>query len=339
MTKLKNEYTDYKEGLKEIIRGPEYDFLRENEHLGGNLIYLTLSGSRAYGTDTEASDIDIRGVAIEREEEILGLEKFEQYEDEKTDSIIYGIKKYVSLCCQCNPNVIELLGTRMPDTLVINSAGQLLRDNAELFLTKQAGITFTGYATAQLRRLQNALAHDSYSQSQKEKHIMESLKMIMMKSKEAYGINGSSLDFHLSDTDNEEKEIRINAELKDVSLRKFNRMNSDFANLLRNYDKLNHRNRKKDEAHLAKHAMHLIRLYYTGIDILNGKGIKTYREAEHEELMAIRNGKMTMEKDFELSEKLKHEMETAYNRSKLPETIDRKAVNELLCNIYRMSGF
>jgi len=40
-----------------------------------------------------------------------------------------------------------------------------------------------------------------------------------------------------------------------------------------------------------KHAMHLIRLLITGTEVLEGKGINTYREKEREFLLDIRKGK------------------------------------------------
>lgn len=50
--------------IRKMVSGSEYDFLRTNEHLGGNIILLTLGGSHAYGTSTENSDIDVRGCAL-----------------------------------------------------------------------------------------------------------------------------------------------------------------------------------------------------------------------------------------------------------------------------------
>ena len=52
----------------------------------------------------------------------------------------------------------------------------MLRDNAKIFLSKKAKHSFGGYATSQLRRLQNALARDSYSQKEKEQHILGSIQ-------------------------------------------------------------------------------------------------------------------------------------------------------------------
>ncbi len=53
--------------IKETVKQQEYDFLKENKHLGNNIILLTLGGSYAYGMDINTkeyvSDIDLRGVA------------------------------------------------------------------------------------------------------------------------------------------------------------------------------------------------------------------------------------------------------------------------------------
>lgn len=93
--------------LKAIVQREEYDFLRTNKHLGSNILFLTLSGSHAYGTNVEGSDIDIRGVA--GSPEILGFNHFEQAIDNRTDTVIYAVNKFVSLLAQGNPNIIELL--------------------------------------------------------------------------------------------------------------------------------------------------------------------------------------------------------------------------------------
>ena len=50
--------------IKKMIAGPEYEFLRTNEHLGSRIMFLTLGGSHAYGTNIETSDVDIRGCAL-----------------------------------------------------------------------------------------------------------------------------------------------------------------------------------------------------------------------------------------------------------------------------------
>ncbi len=161
--------------LKDKLNSKEYDFLRKDSHLGDNILILTTGGSIAYGTNVDTSDIDIRGVTLENKQDIMGLSDFEQFEDKSTDTVIYGLKKFISLCINCNPNVLEILGTKQEHLLVISKEGELLRDNVELFLSKRAIQSFGSYATAQLRRLQNALARDNYPHSEKEQHILNSI--------------------------------------------------------------------------------------------------------------------------------------------------------------------
>ncbi len=94
------------------IQQPEYRFLHDASKIQGALCYLTISGSYAYGTNNENSDLDIRGIAIEDRDALLLGNGMEQYEDRATDTVVYGLQKYVSICRNCNPNAIEMLGTR-----------------------------------------------------------------------------------------------------------------------------------------------------------------------------------------------------------------------------------
>lgn len=121
--------------LKAIVQREEYDFLRTNKHLGSNILFLTLSGSHAYGTNVEGSDIDIRGVA--GSPEILGFNRFEQAIDNRTDTVIYAVNKFVGLLAQGNPSIIELLGNDPELYVNMTPEGQMLLDNRELFLTRR----------------------------------------------------------------------------------------------------------------------------------------------------------------------------------------------------------
>ena len=144
--------------IKAEIKKPEYDFLEKNEHLGKDIILLGLGGSHAYGTNTETSDLDIRGCALNRKNEILTNENFEQFVDEETDTTIYSFNKLISLLSNCNPNTIEILGLKPEHYLYLSPIGQELLDKRKLFLSRRAAHSFGGYATAQLRRLDNKAA-------------------------------------------------------------------------------------------------------------------------------------------------------------------------------------
>lgn len=205
---------------------PAYKFLTADERLGKNIIYLTISGSRAYGTNNANSDTDIRGIAVESVDSLLTGKEFEQIEDNETDTVIYGLRKFFKLCAECNPNVIEMLGTREQDILYINAVGKMVRDNLEIFLSKLAYKKFVGYATAQLRRLQNALAHDSYPQQEKNLHIMKSIESMMLACRQEYGLNHAEINFELDD------EILISVDAKKLPLQNFLAMNAGLGTML-----------------------------------------------------------------------------------------------------------
>lgn len=323
--------------IKEKLNSKEYDFLRLNKSLGKNIILLTTGGSHAYGTDTPKSDLDIRGITLNSAEEILTMNYNDKpIEDRPTDTVIYFLKQIISLLLNCNPNTIEILGTKEEHLFICSEEGRLLRDNADLFLSKKAAASFGGYAIAQLRRLQNALARDSYPQKEKEKHILSSIQKQLLTLPERYKeITKGALNLYLDSSTKEDfdKEIFMDIALKHYPLRDFKNIYSDMNNVLQDYDKLNHRNSKKDELHLNKHAMHLIRLLIMGKEILEGKGIHTYREKEIPLLMDIRNGSFNYNEIFEMVDKFDKEFKYAAENTILPDEPDYDSVQELLIQI------
>ena len=159
-----------------LMNSSQYDFLRTNPRLGKKIILLGLGGSHAYGTNNSNSDIDFRGITLNSTSDLLGLTSFDQYEDNNTDTVIYSFNKIVKLLLECNPNTCEILGLDEDQYLIKTSLGQEIIDNKNLFLSQRAAKSFGGYASAQLRRLQNAIARDSMPQPNREQHIFNSVK-------------------------------------------------------------------------------------------------------------------------------------------------------------------
>lgn len=323
--------------IKAKIESEEYDFLRANPNLKNNIILLTVGGSHSYGTETETSDLDMRGITLERKSEVLGLDRFEQFENKDTDTTIYALRKVLGLMLNCNPNVIEMLGVKPEYYFILTDEGQLLIDNANIFLSKRAIHSFGGYATAQLRRLQNALARDSYPQAEKEKHILNSIfnQMDHLKSN-YYSFTNEQINLYLDDTDREgyEQEIYMDVNLSRYPLRDFKDIYSEMHNVVKDYGKLNHRNNKKSEESLYKHAMHLIRLLKMGAELLEGKGVNTYREQDRDFLLDIRNGKYSYEEIFAMVDELDKKFKYAADNTSLPSKPNYNRVNELVVSIY-----
>lgn len=324
-------------GIKNKLDGSHYDFLRNDENLGRNIIILTVAGSIAYGTSNESSDVDLRGVAVETRKNIMGLSTFEQFEDRETDTVIYGFKKFISLCLSCNPNMMELLGTNEEHCILLTEEGRLLRKNAGLFLSKRAIQSFGNYATAQLRRLQNALIRDYSNDTEAEEHILNRVHNQMAHLKKSFrSLSGGEMELYLDKSTKPDKDMEIfmDIQLHHFPLRDFKTIYSDISTVVRDYSAINHRNNKKDEPHLYKHAMHLLRLLATGTDILNGKGIITYRSDEQELFLSIRRVKLSFEEIFRLVDEYEARFKQAAANTALPDEPDFQQVERLMMEIY-----
>lgn len=119
-------------------------------------LYLTVHGSRAYGTNTESSDTDYKGVVVPPREYFHGFtKKFEQAECREPDAVLYDIKKFFQLAANANPNIIEVLYTDPDSHVITHPSFRLVQDRRDLFLSKKVRHTFSGYAAAQLHRLQS----------------------------------------------------------------------------------------------------------------------------------------------------------------------------------------
>lgn len=328
--------------LENILSGDEYNFIRSNEHLGQNVILLGLSGSNAYGTNNENSDVDIRGIALNRKSDLIGLTSFEQYVDTETDTCIYGFNKIIQLLISCNPNTIELLGLEPEHYLYLNDMGKELLANKKLFLSKVAIQSFGGYAGAQLRRLQNALVRDHYPQAEKEKHIHHTVKNALYDFRrryESFEEGAISLYVDQSKQPDFETEIFLDVHLKHYPLRDYKNIWGELNNIVKDYDKIGKRNRKKDDAHLNKHAMHLIRLFMMAIDILEKEEINTFRRAEQTLLLSIRKGDFQMldgtfnKAFYDLLAMYESRLDYAAKNTSLPETPDMKKVEAFVMSI------
>lgn len=124
--------------IREMLSSEAYDFLRTNEHLGGRIVFLTLGGSYSYGTNVEGSDVDIRGCAINRPSDLLGLSNFEQVVHTETDTTVYSFNKLVSLLLNCNPNTIEMLGCKPEHYFLLTPIGKEMIESRKLFLSRRA---------------------------------------------------------------------------------------------------------------------------------------------------------------------------------------------------------
>lgn len=330
------------EQIKALVDSADYNFLRDNPHLGDRIIFLTLGGSHAYGTNVETSDVDIRGCALNNKSDLLGLTNFEQVVHTATDTTVYSFNKLVGLLLNCNPNTIELLGCKPEHYFHITQIGQEMIDNRKLFLSKRAVNSFGGYASQQLRRLENAIARDRVSQTRKEEHILNSMIGAI------HGFEGRYTKFEKgsvrlsvgeSKREDLDSEIFADIHLDHYPVREFNGMINELTNIITAYEKVGHRNHKKDDAHLNKHALHLIRLYLICLDILEQEEIRTYREQERDFLLSIRDGAFqnedgTYRKEFfDMVSDYEKRLQYAARNTSLPEAPNMARIEEFVMSV------
>lgn len=233
-------------------------------------ILLGYRGSQAHGTyrpntdENSTDDIDVMGVIIHPKEAYLGFgrqETFERFED-PWDVVVYDIKHFVRLLVKQNPNVMSLLWLRPNDYMKISPAGRLLIDNRDLFVSKQAYHSFTGYAYSQLHKM----THNSC-----QGYMGEKRKKLIDK----FGYS-------------------------------------------------------------TKNASHLIRLLKMGIEFLATGQLNVMRE-DNTYLVDIKNGKYSLEYIQAEAKRLFDLAESGVVHSKLPDTVDQKAAEQLLVKIVEES--
>ena len=133
----------------------------------------------------------------------------------------------------------------------------------------------------------------------------------------------------------------MDADYKHFPLRDYEDVWGVMRSVVRDYDKIGKRNKKKDDNHLNKHAMHLIRLFMMAIDILEKGEIRTHRVDDLDTLLSIRRGDF-MEADgsfsaafFEMLDEYERKLDEAAAKTKLPDNPDMEKVEKFVERINR----
>lgn len=124
-----------------------HEFLVEN----GLILFETIVGSQAYGTQTPTSDIDKKFVYILPQDYILGTGYVEQINVNK-DYVGWEIRRFLELMGSNNPTVLELLNS--PEDCIV-SKHPLFDDilaHKDNFITQICKDSFGGYARQQIKK-------------------------------------------------------------------------------------------------------------------------------------------------------------------------------------------
>lgn len=151
-----------------------------------NIILEGVTGSVAYGLNTENSDVDIKGVYLLPTTKVLAL----KFNPEKTtidhtnpDWVYHEVGKFMKLVLGGNPTVTELL--YLHEYTELDPIGQALIDNRELFLSTDSVMkAYRGYALSQAMRLNNRTDQglDGYASALKNrfaKHTRHCFRLLL----------------------------------------------------------------------------------------------------------------------------------------------------------------
>jgi predicted nucleotidyltransferase len=124
-----------------------HEYLVEN----GLILFETIVGSQAYGTQTPTSDIDKRFVYILPQNCILGTGYVEQINVNK-DYVGWEIRRFLELMGSNNPTVLELLNS--PEDCIVSKHPlfDLILAHKDEFITKICKDSFGGYARQQISK-------------------------------------------------------------------------------------------------------------------------------------------------------------------------------------------
>ena len=219
----------------------------------------------------------------------------------------------------------------------MNDIGKELLDNRKIFLSKRCIDTFGGYANAQLYRLRQK-SLQALDEKEFNTHIAKTINGMTDHLYKGYGISGWTMFV------NDENRLCFHMEQQnDVDAEKLSHLLNEINNVIKQYKDPSKRNKKAIEHNkIKKHAMHLLRLYMMGIDLLEKQEIITYRAEEHDLLMAIRNGEYSDENDcmnkefFDLLNQYELRFNIAKANSKLPDKPDFEKINQLRIKVNGM---
>lgn len=325
-----------------------------------------------------ASELNGSGYLFTRKDpsEIVVNGTFEQITETNTDTTIYSFHKLLRLLYNCNPNTIEMLGCREQDYLFMSDAGKYFVDNGNVFLSKKAYHSFAEYARGQFNRLKNALGRQRQGNLSNSICLSDAIMRMQKHLSNSYpGYNPECVRVYLTDShgnpiyvngkqvkpddvsiifcgdykevtangllvEDADIEVRFDVNIQGIPSKNFAGVMNEITSNIKEFDKaIGHRNKKKDDMHLNKHAAHLIRLFLMGKDILSEQKIQTYRDREHYLLMDIRNGKYfdgtTFTKEFfEMVDHYREELDTAYEKSELPDKPDANAIADVAQKVF-----
>lgn len=337
-----------------------------------SIIFECVAGSRLYGTSTETSDYDYRGVIIPDKEYFLGFsQKVEQIIDNKdgNDFVLWELRKFLALAIDCNPSIIEILFVPEGRWIKTSDAWKQIVSHRDWFVSKKARWTFSGYAISQLKRIKRhrswllnppakipersdfGLPSDRalvskdqigafnvllslYMEDVKSNHPLKEQIDEMMETKDFMGLV-QSLGSNI-----DHDILRTLTPISDNLLLALNKEKS-YIQAYREWEQYKKWEKErnvdravleKDYGYDTKHASHLYRLVTEGEELLN-TGFITLPRPDQSLLRDIINGKYSYDALMEMVGDIDTRFNILYESSSLPRSANVNKVDEMCVEI------
>lgn len=289
------------------------------------------------------------------------------------DCVIYELKKFVELASRCNPNLIELLFTPKEFTYHLDPAFQEIIDHRHLFISKIARHSFSGYSMSQLKRIKGHKKWISQPQSEDPPRMLDYCKIMYTTGRMTNDYDQIKTyldDKFLCKTNNnwfrifKSNKFRkpavsddgLNFQFVDISDDKLFHKDADVEgcgmlmfreeDYKEDYTKWNQYWKWKAERNPtraaleekyeydSKHAAHLVRLLKMCREILTTGEVIVHRP-DADELLAIRNGSKSYDEIVQWAEQQDAEMEELYEKSTLPYSPNKQAIDALMMRVIK----
>jgi uncharacterized protein len=145
----------------------------DEEDLYQYVIYRCIVGSRAYGLDSEESDIDLRGIYLPPASlhwSLFGVPE----QLERGEEAYWEMQKFIALALKGNPNILECLHTPLVE--YASPIAQELLEQRQIFVSKLLYQTYNGYVLSQFKKMKKHL--ENYG-SIRWKHAMHLIRLLI----------------------------------------------------------------------------------------------------------------------------------------------------------------
>jgi predicted nucleotidyltransferase len=121
--------------------------------------FITVAGSRSYGTNLPTSDYDYRGFFFPERKHVLGFRPGPDHFDwigNGDDFFLWEIRRFAKLAMSANPNVLEALFTDPSDHVLVTPSAKTMITHKNMFLSRRIANSFVGVAIANWKKIEKS---------------------------------------------------------------------------------------------------------------------------------------------------------------------------------------